>query len=316
VQEIKKSHDGTIWFLTGVDMGFFNVSSQSINVFNTCGANTSFIFDGNKIIQSCFGGGISAFNTENLSYENLQINEQLINAKTRYTHKDITGKYWLSISNVGLFLLDSLTQQDNILFISNKNDKYSKLNSNVIYRIYETNEGEIWLCTEEGINLITLKPAFFHTESYISKNNLGYPLGVRALYNSNDCKFWIGSVGDGLLKFDLMTHSITNVPLISQGNQIGNIIQAVIEDTQGNLWLGTEGDGVIRLYLKNDHNSASDLIHYRHSPNSFPEKSINNDFVMCLLEIRNHDIRIGTWNGLSFFPHSQLSKDDQTQPEI
>ncbi len=316
VQEIKKSPDGTIWFLTGVDMGFFNVSSQSISVFNTCGANTSIFIDSNIIIQSCYGGGIFIFNTENLTYENIHLNEQLRDTKIRYTHKDNAGKFWLSISNVGLLLMDSLTQEENIILISNKNDKYSKLNSDVIYEIYETDDGAIWLCTEEGINLITLKQAFFHTESYISKINQGFPIGVRALYNYNDCEFWIGSVGDGLFKYDFKTHSITNVPLLSQGNQIGLIIQAVIEDTEGNLWLGTEGDGVIRLYMDNNHQPTPGLINYRQFPNSFPENSINNDFVMCLLEDRNKNIWIGTWYGLSLFKNSELSKVDQAQAKV
>lgn len=316
VIEIRKSPGDTIWFLTTSDIGFFNISNQNITTFTAIGANSSILFNKNKIIQSNFGDGISIFDTKSLAYEHIDMNEQLVNTKIRYTYKDSNGKFWLSVSNVGLLLMDSITQKNNISLISNKKDKYSTLNSNVIYKIYGTNDGAIWLCTEEGINMISLKPEIFKTVSFQSRHNEEFAMGVRALHKSNDKFIWIGSIGNGLFRYNCDSQSIKYIPVLNQGEQIGNIVQAIVEDTRGNLWLGTEGDGLVNLIFDKDYLRKPKVINYRVYPHSFPKNSVLNDYVMCLLEDKQKNIWIGTWYGLSLFRHSEISKKNQNDASI
>ncbi len=316
VVDVKKSPDGQIWFLTTSDIGFFNIAIQSISTYEAYGANSAITFDNDKIILSSFGDGIYVFNTKTSVFNQTGLSEQLIKTKVRFTHVDNNGKSWLAISNVGLLLMDSLSQKENFILISKKNEKYSELNSDVIYKIYETSDGAIWLCTEEGINMISLKPAIFNTVSFQSKFNQEFAMGVRALHSSGMDNLWLGTVGDGLFRYNLKLNSLDYIPIVSQDGLIGKVVQAIIEDTQLNVWLGTEGDGLIKLDFDGDFKQKPKITNYRLYPQPFPQNTVLNDYVMCLKEDQHENIWIGTWYGLSLFKHSEIVKANQNSANI
>jgi signal transduction histidine kinase/ligand-binding sensor domain-containing protein/DNA-binding response OmpR family regulator len=315
--EITESN-GTIWFLTTSDIGYYDHVADKIITYTSYGANSSIIFeDSLTIIQSCFGDGIRIFNAQSKTYESPLLNDMLIESQVRFVYKDQMNKLWVSISNIGILLMDSITQQKNITLISNKNDKFSDLNSNVIYSINESSDGAIWVSTEEGINMIDVKPEIFNSHGYPSRQNPGLIMGVRSLWNTGKGYLWMGTVGDGLFRYDIRTEKITEVPLFQGNNRIGKNIQAILEDSKGNIWLGTEGDGVIKLaYHSSPDLFPNKVLNYRVYPNSFPENSVLNDYVMCLLEDRHKNIWIGTWYGLSLLDSAELAKPDQAAAVI
>lgn len=316
VLEIRKAADETIWFLTTSDLAYFNKRTQSVVTFSSYRANASIVFDGNRIIQSCFGDGVYLFNTSTFSWENVDPSSLLVHTKLRYTYKDSRGKFWLSISNVGLILMDSISQNKDLQVITNKSEPYTSLNSNVIYKIFESDDGAIWLCTEEGINMITYKPDIFHAETFQSNINNELTVGVRALFNSNNQTLWFGTLGDGLFRQDLKTKSYVKVPLKSNGAETGKTVQVIIEDNFGNLWIGTEGDGVIKINQSEKFKQNPEITNYRIYPRSFPRVSMLNDFVMCLLQDKQNNIWIGTWYGLSLLEHTELLKNNQAEIQI
>ncbi len=317
--DIKESPEGKIWFLTMADVGFFNSATEFIELYEAYGANSAFTFiDNNKILLSSFGTGLKLFNTENNSFENITIEGLAENPQSRYVLKDSNSKIWFSISNVGLSLLDSITQRYEAKLISNKYDQYSELNSNVIYQIGESRDGAIWVCTEEGINMINLKPEVFNSHSFKSDRNPELTVGIRSLMDSEKGFLWVGTIGGGLIRYDLNSQTTTKINLICLGEYIGMNIQAIIQDYKDNLWLGTEGEGVIKFIpdKKNDYKKGT-TINYRIYPTSFPENNtLLNDFIMCLLEDSHKNIWIGTWNGLSLLDSFELSKPDQSEVVI
>ncbi|MBN1116524.1 MAG: response regulator [Bacteroidales bacterium] len=316
IVEVIKSPENEIWFLTLADIGYFSVLKQNIISFELYGANASIFADGRDILYSSFGDGVQVFKTSDYSFERVDHNEILENSKARYAFKDSKGNYWLSISNVGLLLMDSLSQKSNIELISYKKDSYSALNSNVIYRIYETTDGAIWLCTEEGINMIALKMAVFKTKACRSANNEELAMGVRALSKSEKNNILVGTVGDGLVRYNTESDELLNIPFVNNGDQYGNIVQAILKDSYGNLWLGTEADGVIRFKYEDLKKTPANIINYRAFPVSFPQNTLFNDYVMCLLEDKHKNIWVGTWYGLYFFEGNEINRSDQQNINI
>jgi signal transduction histidine kinase/ligand-binding sensor domain-containing protein/DNA-binding response OmpR family regulator len=316
---IMESKNGIVWFLTMSDIGCFNTSTKKIKIFPTWGANSSFTFiDDKRILIGCFATGLKIFNIETSRCENIRIKGLTEKSQIRYVHKDSQANIWLSISNVGLMLLGPDLENPQITLISNKDPKYSDLNSNVIYRIGESRDGALWICNEEGINMLYLKKNFFQSYSCnIFDHNTELAIGIRSLLNSENGFIWTGTIGGGLKQFDLASRKFTDVSLVYEGKEIGKNIQAIMRDHQGNLWLGTEGEGVIKFMPEkiSGYTRGRTMV-YRIYPVSFPARGLLNDYVMYLLEDRHNNIWIGTWHGLSLIESSELEKPDQSKAII
>ncbi|MDP4208881.1 MAG: two-component regulator propeller domain-containing protein [Bacteroidota bacterium] len=317
VISVTESKAGVIWFITMSRLGYFNSTSKRITTFLTYKSHSSFSFlDDKKILIGNFGAGATVFNTETLKFEPIQIKGLSDKAQSMYVYKDHNSNIWLSIANAGLLLWQPNSSQTTI--ISNKNPEYSTLNSNTISQIYETRDGALWACNEDGINMICLKKNLFQSFSCNkTDNNSDLAIGIRALLNSNNGFIWVGTIGGGLKQFNLTTHKFTDVSLVSEGKTIEKTIQSIIRDHNGNLWLGTEGDGVIKFMPdKKSGYTKGKIINYRLYPKPFPFKTLNNNYIMCLLEDKHNNIWIGTWHGLSLLESTELEKPDQSNAVI
>jgi signal transduction histidine kinase/ligand-binding sensor domain-containing protein/DNA-binding response OmpR family regulator len=316
---ILDSGTDNIWFLTLSEVCSYNRSSGTFKTIPTYGANSSFTFvDEKRIIIGRFDSGLRILDTKTRKVNDLYIKGISENYRVRYVYMDSQSNIWLSVSNVGLILIESGIENPKLTMISNKDRNYSNLNSNVIYQIGESRDGALWICNEEGVNMIELKKNYF--ESYSCSFPVkGNPmiLGIRALLNSEKGFVWTGTIGGGLKKFDLTSKNFTDMQWDGLGNPIGKNVQAILRDHIGNLWLGTEGDGVIKISADKKSNvEKGKLINYRIYPRSFPVKSLLNDFVMCLLEDRHKNIWIGTWHGLSLIESAEVEKQDQSKAKI
>jgi signal transduction histidine kinase/ligand-binding sensor domain-containing protein/DNA-binding response OmpR family regulator len=316
IVNIKESESGIIWYATMISIGYYNpVTKKNRNIF-LYEAISSFEFLGkNKILVGGYGNGLKIVDTEAQTVK--KVNIKGISAKSFVTcvYKDADSNIWFGVSNEGLYFIGPDLEKPNLMLVSNKDNQYANLNSNTILQINKSNDGTLWACTEDGINTILLSKNYFQFyPCNISDRNLTQLVGIRSLINSTKGFLWAGTVGDGLKKFDLTTKTFEKVNLINQGKKIGNFIQTMMLDSRGEIWLGTGGEGVIRYNPdKNSKSLMETMVNYRVFPQSFPTKTILNDFVMCILEDRHKNIWIGTWHGLSLIDSSDVVKTDQSQ---
>ncbi|MDP4187618.1 MAG: two-component regulator propeller domain-containing protein [Bacteroidota bacterium] len=313
VIRLTESRTGKIWFLTTSNLGYFDSRSKKIKAFFTNSANSSFTFmDDKNILIGCYGAGLESFNTETSKFDRVQIKDYPSNAQTSWVFKDQHSNIWISADNVGLVLWNPSSREKTTI-ISNKNPEYSALNSNSINQIFESKDGAIWACNEDGINMICLKDNLFNSFSCDKSN---FKTGIRSLLNSGKGFIWVGTMGAGLKQFYPATHTFVDVPLIAGGKSI-KTIQSIMCDHKGNLWLGTQGEGIIKFTPdKSSGYRKGKLINYRLYPKAFPAKTLLNDFIMCLLEDRSNNIWVGTWAGLSLLESSEAEKPDQANAII
>ncbi|HEY2113655.1 MAG TPA: two-component regulator propeller domain-containing protein, partial [Candidatus Angelobacter sp.] len=110
------------------------------------------------------------------------------------------------------------------------------LPQNSIQAMLQTNDGYIWIGTQEGLvrfNGIEFKVFNKSNTDAIRHND------VRVLYQDRDGALWIGTFGGGLVRYQ--DRQFTNYTV--KTGLSNNAISAILQDRKGNLWVGTN-DGL------------------------------------------------------------------------
>ncbi len=177
--------------------------------------------------------------------------------------EDSEGFMWLGQRNGGVSKFDRYSME---VYLTGDG-----LVSNYVKAVVSDKNNDIWLGTDNGLNLLQDGNIFsFPNEDMISEKN------INALYVDNDGDLWIGANNGNLIQYD--GNNFTQYQ-ISDGRP-GNII-SIMQDTHENLWLGTFNAGLFR--------KSGDKLHHFTSADGF--KALG---VIALYEDRNGVIWIGT----------------------
>ncbi|TKG90761.1 hybrid sensor histidine kinase/response regulator [Puteibacter caeruleilacunae] len=175
------------------------------------------------------------------------------------------------------------------------------ISSNIIETTCIDHLGRIWLGTPTGLNMFDPKKNTFKTYKHnSSKPNSIVDASIWYILPAKDKSgLWIATY-NGLDKFDWASntflHFKNNAKLKTSLSY--NNIRALLEDSKGNLWIGTWGGGLNKLNLnKTDQLDSAKFIHYRR--NYSTTNGISSDLVNTLFEDSNGNLWIGTQEGLS-----------------
>jgi PAS domain S-box-containing protein len=158
--------------------------------------------------------------------------------------------------------------------------------------IIQDDVGFMWFATSEGLNRydgLRFK-VYKHDRrnpTTISRNH------VEAIVqdNYNPDIFWIGTQ-HGLNKFDRRTETFTRYfhDPEEANSLIGNNIYELVQDTAGQLWIGTEGSGLDCFDPVNE-----TFVHYRHDPDD--PQSLSHNGIMTLFLDRTDTLWVATLGG-------------------
>lgn len=109
----------------------------------------------------------------------------------------------------------------------------------------------------------------------------------------NPGKIYVGTRGGGLNLFNPVTKSFTNIPFKVINDVFGGSVRAILEEPDGSLWLGTWGDGLIKL------NSDYDVVE-RYVYDSTNSSSISDDMIRVIKKDNNGNLWIGGNASLNF----------------
>ena len=147
--------------------------------------------------------------------------------------------------------------------------------------------GLMWLATKNGLYAYDGYRMTTYKNNPLDTNSLaGNALECIAV--DGDGVLWIGTVNQGLERFDPETGVFTHIRHRSNDPaSIGNnFIVAVLVDHLGDLWVGT-GGGLDRFDRK-----RKTFVHYRHDPGN--PQSLSSNEVVSLYEDRQQTLWIGT----------------------
>ena len=151
---------------------------------------------------------------------------------------------------------------------------------------FEDRTGSIWFTTDSRV--LRLDPS----------NPQGSPLEIAK------GKFWLSEDRNGGIWFtraDGATRPVKEGPIANRLDRAMKIlgIQTVLRDSSGNTWIGTRGQGLARL--RADFQDGKKMERYSQS------EGLSEAVVWCLLEDREHNLWVGTQNGLNRFRDEKIA---------
>ncbi len=250
------------------------------------GAVSSFLEDspGNFWIGT-EDGGLNYFNSSNRSFKHYPFNKKQQHLSYNNIHalyKDKEGNIWIGTFSGGLNIYNVKTGKVKV-YKSNPNDPNS-ISSDNVFCIYEDREGRIWVGTTKGLNLYnSLTDSFLQIKDMDMQNKFIYDI-----YEDETRTIWFAVYGSGLYTKNTRTNKWQSYKPDKKSNSLSsNKIVCLLDDHNGNLWIGTEGGG---LNLYNFQNKTFQ---------TFDEKEgLDANVVYGLLQDDNRTIWISTNNGL------------------
>jgi ligand-binding sensor domain-containing protein/serine phosphatase RsbU (regulator of sigma subunit) len=248
ISTITEDHNGAVWAGT-FGGGITLISEKGLKTFNLKnGLNDLKIrsltedHEGNMLIGT-HEHGLSIFKGEQfISYST---DEGLLNPQIWSVIQDQSGKYWFG-TNQGISIYDETLPPERQF------SDFHKLKGKPIRTIKADRAGRIWIrVDQEGIFTYNTKTSSFTFEpklnSYLAQM---IPTTVEADPNG---KVWVGTL-DGLISYDYNTGE---VDYYTQSSGLaGNDITALYYDSKNRLWIGCRGED-LSLFTKSGFSSPS-----------------------------------------------------------
>lgn len=206
--------------------------------------------------------------------------------------EDAKGNVWIGTNSSGLIYFDRARQQ----FTRYLHDPHNprSLSSNIIVSLCVDHEGKVWIGTfMGGLNVFDGK------EFKVFRHNPADPYSLADdriwhIMEDRNHVLWIGTLLGGVNRFDPATnrfyrYAIDHPSLLSIHS---NYIPTMLEDSRGNLWIGTS-EGLEML------NPARDqFTHYKHTSDP---NSLTHDHIRDIVEDKTGLIWVATRVGLNVF---------------
>lgn len=284
ITSIYRDSNNTMWIGTSNGLNRYDEKSNKFIKYysdNTSNSITnSYITDIDESheeelwVSTMNGITIIDLSTYNISFEREKYNnfEYIYNVD-----KDNKGDMWV-LSKKGLFKVNSKTYE-----IEAHNIDDDKELSKDIKKVLAHNNGDIWLA--HGSDLIRYSEDTNETKIYTKDSNLLASDLVSCLYEDRNGIIWIGT-NNGIFILNAKQQFTTTINnLLLKNNLCGSSIKSFLQDSDDDLWIGTEEYGVIQVDISE--NKIIRFICYENNPNSllsnsikYIEEGINNNIIV------------------------------------
>lgn len=170
----------------------------------------------------------------------------------------------------------------------------NELSSSLINHIMQDSEGYVWVATEYGLNRTdgTGFTIYLNDSERPGSIKSNY---VRTVYEDRHHSLRVGCI-NGLMVFDRAGDSFVEIPMFSRSERVYPHVAAILELTDGELWIATLGNGIFRLEPDGKRAIRLDEV----------TRLVGSDYITCMHEDRDHVLWIGTESsGLCrYFPAS------------
>lgn len=189
------------------------------------------------------------------------------------------------------------TKKDICRHLGKGNDN-NHLNTDVVSSVIQDDNNRIWIATDHGgVNLLDKQD--FKIQYLMNREDDSKSIGqnsITLLYKDNTGIIWVGTYKKGagyyhesIIKFPLYTHHLADA--VSDPKSLSfSDINCFAEDNAGNIWIGTNGGGLI--YFDRKKNTFKTYLH-----NASNAASLSKNIVVCLYVDHAQKLWIGTYFG-------------------
>ena len=118
-----------------------------------------------------------------------------------------------------------------------------RLSNSLITQIYQDSKGYVWIATEDGLNR-------FDGTSMIVYHSTGEEHSLASdythrVYEDSHGRLWVGTI-DGLQTYSRERDEFSDVKIEVDGKEERPHVTDIAEDSDGNIWIGTSGLGILK----------------------------------------------------------------------
>ncbi len=337
--QVCEDTESNLWFLVRNNIVRCNSQCQQSQSFKIEGHPlTSISISPENAIYVTSGNAIHRFNSQTDTFDSLFAIQDAIETENLY----ITTHYPLSASGILIG-----TEKQGLILYNTSDKQASTLIPDILVRdIQVYNNNEVWVATESGVYVYNL---IHRTTQHYERSLINdYSIADNAVYcirKDNEGGIWLGSFFGGL---SYLPKRYTDFQYYIAGKThkglLGNAIREICPDQYGNLWLGTEDNGINRYNLQTgeivnysynnpDHLLVATNIHGLHAwenelwigtfnkgievldiPSGkrvryyTPKNTkggLSSEFILCFLPVTEDQLLIGTANGVTLFDRKQ-----------
>ena len=160
--------------------------------------------------------------------------------KVHSIYEDKQGNLWAAIFQKGVLMIPPEDRRfNNIGF--NPYSVENSIGSECVLSILQDRDGDLWVGTDgDGIYRL-------NNDKVVSRHYgilKGGGKSILSIFQDSRGDIWVGSYLYGLYKYERSSDSFRNVPIYDDFGRSIKEVNVINEDKNGNLWIGTNGNGL------------------------------------------------------------------------
>ena len=257
IRDIYRDRQGRLWVGTSVGLSLLDEKTDAFqrfyfnkNASPQLGSNDIEVILEDAQGQLIFGTGSGLYylsGTENdYTFKRLSLPPSVWPADIHIKSilEDEEGNLWLGALKDGVAYWN---RKNNTLTVYRNEQKATNvLSNNKIRAMCLDNNGDLWVGTFDGLNVLKKGTNQFVRYKKAATGNDGLSdNSIRSLFIDQRGSLWVGAYYGGINHFDENYNRFTNFHYAPSGNGLGvDVVSSFAEDPAGHLWIGTEGGGL------------------------------------------------------------------------